>query len=329
MVERDEAACRRVANLLLGRPIPPDQEEHSPEGLSSREAGNFFFLLVAICHQTTPRNAAGLEGTVAGKPLKGWDYLSSKLLEAAQADPKLLTPERWQAITGAEVVALFRDSEKGDLLTDTDGRAMLIRDLGDRLLALGHNHLHDLHTAAQGRINELLPLLATFQAYRDPVKKKALFLLALMQNSRLWTYADADQLGPPVDYHEVRGHLRLGTVRIANRDLEAKIRSGTEVTPEEDIAIRQAVSEAIVTISRNIGVTPSQMHYLFWNVFRTCCKRTEQHCAGCGDGCCLVERYQRLSDHTPGQRRCPFAAVCPSAGLARKYVEHNHETDLY
>ena len=49
-----------------------------------------YLVLVAICHQTSPKGRPPLEGTVAGKRKRGWDYLSAKFEDAARADRSLL-----------------------------------------------------------------------------------------------------------------------------------------------------------------------------------------------------------------------------------------------
>jgi hypothetical protein len=133
-----------------------------------------------------------------------------------------------------------------------------------------------------------------------------------------------------VDYHEVRGHLRLGTVRVKRLELEEKLRQGVEVSADEDVAVRQAVYDAIMLISRESGLgNPSQLHYLFWNVFRTVCRRRSPQCLHIPEKTKLPERYVPLTVHPDGGRRCPFSSVCGSAETRRRYVEHVFETDLY
>jgi hypothetical protein len=172
----------------------------------------------------------------------------------------------------------------------------------------------------------LLNQLAKFSAYRDPVRKKTVFFLALMRNLKLWDIADSNNLAAPVDYHEVRGHLRCGTVEILDPDLATRIRSGVGVSEDEDVAIRGAVSDAIMEISRSTRLSPSSLHYLFWNVFRACCKRDVTHCEGCPVECELPERYAAL---TLSNRACVFSSVCASRGLSNKLVEHHFRTDFY
>ena len=146
-----------------------------------------------------------------------------------------------------------------------------------------------------------------------------------MRNLQLWNIRDPENLGPPVDYHEVRGHLRCGTVLITDDTLAGKIQRSEAVSAEEDVAIRQAVAEAIVRIGRSTGPTPSRLHYLFWNIFRACC-RESTHCESCPTACRLPERYAAL---TAGNRRCLFSAVCASSGMPAKPIEHFAQTDFY
>lgn len=73
--------------------LPPDQEDSSLEGLDSHQIANFNLLLVAICHQTTPKGLPMLEeGTVDGTHRRGWDYLSARLEEKVKKDMDLKSP---------------------------------------------------------------------------------------------------------------------------------------------------------------------------------------------------------------------------------------------
>ncbi len=334
-VEVDSAACARVASLLKTQSIPADKEDVLPVDLARPESGNFYLLLVAICHQTSPRGRPPLEGTVGGKRLRGWDYLSAKLAAAVRDDPRLLKPTTWVQFTPQDVADLFTDPKFGKRLTDPEGRARLVRNLGAVMHEHGWLFLEDLYRASKGRIGSgypnLLALLATFDAYKDPVQKKALLLLAIMRNSGLWSYKDEENLGPPVDYHEIRGHLRIGTVTIKDQRLKRKLLINEPVTEAEDLAIRGAVRNAIELIAQHLGAraNPSVLHYLFWNVFRSCCTHQSPHCVACPPTCHLPERYVSLAVRDDGSRRCPFSDVCESANSAVRLQEHVLETDYY
>ena len=59
------------------------------------------------------------------------------------------------------------------------------------------------------------------------------------------SYTDEQDLGPPADYHEVRGHLRIGTVRVEDEQLRQKLVGRQRVSVDEDNAIRGCVVKAI------------------------------------------------------------------------------------
>ena len=330
----DIEACRRLAALIRLKHIPADHEDSLPSGITPREIGNFYLLLVAICHQTSPRSKPPLEGEVGERHLRGWDYLSAKLEAAVRENPQILTPEYWTRITPDEIRKQFRDQALGDRLSDPSGCALLIADLGTKMLEYRWAWADEIYAEANGRVasgtNNLVKLLSRFRAYDDPVRKKSFFFLALMQNAGLWVYADGDKLGAPVDYHEVRGHLRIGTVQIHDSELRAKIVKGRDVCAEEDILIRNAVQTAVMLISDNSGLrNASQLHYLFWNVFRSCCTRDNPHCSSCPSSCSLPDRYVPLALFPGGIRHCPFSNVCQSVGKHLKLIEHKLETDYY
>lgn len=321
-------ACRHFAAWLATHEIPPDSEETSLAGFSQIEIGDFYLFLVAICHQTTPRGLPPLLGIVNGRERRGWDYLLGKFEELVRQDRTLISRARWKEMAGDELATLFSDPKYGARLVETDRRADLIRNLAAVMNAERWGHLDNLYRLARGRVASgepnLVGLLSRFQAYRDPVNKKTFYLLALMRNHGVWEYADPDRLGPPVDYHEIRGHLRLGTVTVISDELRAKLMSRTPVDEVEDLAIRRAVYQAIIEISHLTRVyDPSRLHYLFWNVFRSCCQRDETHCDGCPPNCPLPARYIPLAIGADS-RGCPFRSVCEAAREPdkRKLIEH-------
>jgi len=333
-VEVDTEKCHKLALLLKSVSIPIDKEDSSLVDLSREEIGNFYLFLVAICHQTSPRGKLPLEGMVGGRQLRGWDYLSAKFEEQVRYDRTLLKPFKWLAFTGDQLSTLFQDSELGNRLSTPGKRAQLIRDLGSVMQSEGWLWLEDLYQLCSARVTtgepNLLDTLAKFYAYRDPLKKKSLFLLSLMRNTGLWKYRDDDQLGPPVDYHEVRGHLRIGTVRVNSNDLRRKLRNSVHVDSDDDLEIRRAVYDAIMMLSESTGIrNPSQLHYMFWNVFRSCCKHESPHCETCPSDCSLPDRYVPMAIHANGHRRCPFSSVCASVNTPHRYQEHVFETDYY
>jgi hypothetical protein len=333
LVEIDEAKCDELARFIASKTIPLDQEESSLPGLARDSVGNFFLALVAICHQTSPRGLPPLEGEVRGVTRRGWDYLFGRLEEAVLRDPTLAKPQRWSTLSTEDVRLIFRDANYGDRLTSPELRAELLRDLGNKMISQNIEHADQIYRLCNGRIGtgspNLLTELGKFRAYDDPVSKKSVFFLAVMRNFGLWRYSDDMLLGPPVDYHEVRGHLRIGTVRITDPEFRLKVLNGVEVNPSEDVALRKSVYRAIMLISEKCGLrNPSQLHYLFWNVFRTICTRESPQCFKLSVDCRLPERYMHLA-RVGNLKQCPFSSICVSAGAANPICEHVFETDYY
>jgi hypothetical protein len=322
--------CIDIARLIGTWKVPQDRENLDFLDLPSNLIGNFFLFLVSICHQTSPPNSPPLQGKVGGVILRGWDYLLQRFYEHARGDLSLLNPTIWANLKGRDVQLLFTDSEFGDRLIDPEFRSYIIRDLGTQMIASGWANADELHKLCGGRIAigdpNLFTVLARFRAYNDPVRKKSCYFLSLMRNTGTWTYADIESLGPPVDYHEVRGHLRIGTISISDPNLLTKIHQGKKVSPTEDVILRQAVYQAIMLISSASGLrNPSQLHYLFWNIFRSVCLREDPQCYNLKPSCSLPERYRHLAS----SQGCPFASLCESAGQSKPIIEHLFETDYY
>lgn len=318
--------CAEMAFKLRQMSLPAPKEDVPPLGFAPEEEANFWFFLAAICHQTSPVGLPALEGNVEGKQRRGWDYLVHAFRVAATKDLGLLSPLRWATFTVKDLGNIF-----GPLLSLPDARCELIVDLGQRLCERHWNSILLAHINCKGYLREhspnLLDTLSEFQAFSDPVEKKSVFFLALMQNCGLWEYCDSDRLPAPVDYHEVRGHLRIGTVRIEDNELEKKIWQGLSVTKDDDVTLRLAVREAIQNISVSVGKSPNALHYLFWNLFRTYCIRTTPLCEGQAFEKLPPEYAKSVAD--TGARDCPFRGFCCSADQVDAINEHKITTEYY
>src|SRR5687768_9673690 len=139
-IDLNSARISQLARMLPGWKIPADKEDVLLTGFNPREIGNFYLLLVAICHQTSPRNRPPLEGSVGGRLRRGWDFLLHRLQQAASQDRSLLHAERWQEFSAADLRNLY-----GPLLSAPEGRADLIQDLGSGLLSRCWSCADDLY----------------------------------------------------------------------------------------------------------------------------------------------------------------------------------------
>lgn len=334
LVEVDEAVCARLAELLRSHPVPDDTEEIKFVGFSEDALSNLLLFVVAICHQTSIPGHLPLAGVVNGRELRGWDYLLQRYVAACASDRSWLSPAKWAKIDAHELRELYRNSAGQDLLGDIEGRTELVNDLGRVMEKEEWPSAESIFAHCGRRINSgernLVECLAKFRAYSDPVRKKSYFFLALMRNTGLWSYQDPELLGPPVDYHEVRGHLRIGTVKVLDGRLKEKLLNREPVSAEEDIAIRSAVFEAIMLVSEVSEIrNPSKLHYLFWNVLRNFCTRENPNCLGHRTEFYLPDRYRRFALQVSDKEACPFNSVCRSVHEEHRYYEHVFETDYY
>lgn len=320
-VEVVEGRCRQVAEQLrvLGLPAPVEPFASSTPEFDQATAN---LILVAICHQTQR-----LQGVIDGRLIRGWDYLQTRFLAAVQNDAIDLTPDSLANFSGAALASVLACD---DLLSkeDLDRRAELIRDCGSVMRSNGYLDATAIYERCGHRLSvaspHLLGELAKFSAYRDPVRKKSLYLLGLNQSTCGWTYQDADSLYPPVDYHEVRGHLRLGTILIRDQDLMSRISSGKAVTEDDDVSIRSAVTEAILCVANIAEMTPMQLHYGFWNLFRNVCVRQRPMCCDAKVDSLPVDYQHLIIDGC-----CPFTDACRSSGQELAIDEHFFQTDWY
>ncbi|MBI3580331.1 MAG: hypothetical protein HY089_13080 [Ignavibacteriales bacterium] len=331
MVEINFTKCDEIITLLNTIILPPDKEDISIE-LENDAAQNFFFSLVAICHQTTPLNGPAFKGVFNGEPKKGWDALLFCLLKKTREDSAIVYPERLATLTLPKFTDILYDDNDKLEIHNKQERVDLLNDLGHYMLRNTYNTVADLYIKSEGYLVKdynkgLLAEIVKINAYSDPIRKKTFFFLALMKNGGYWKYQDdKENLGAPVDYHEIRGHIRLGTITIKDELLVNKIRSFQPISKEEDLKIRGNVFQVIQYLSHKTSYTPSILHYFFWNLFRSCCSPSQTHCLSCPSNCSLPERYK---DIIRGNKQCIFSSYCNSRDKEEKLNHYIFETDFY
>ena len=328
-----EKQCENLSDLLSKVNLPKDIEEPKEIELELDISKNFYFTIVAICHQTSPINGSPLEGIINGSYIKGWDYLSTKFHTAVKNDNSLVYPEKLSEIKSTDIICILKDDNGNSKITNPEGRAKLLRDIGEKMLKFNYSSVEDVYQESKGYLigiheSGLLKKLSYFDAYSDPVMKKSLYFLSLMKNHLYWRYKDDTNLGPPVDYHEIRGHLRFGTIKINDKNLYNKILKNKLISEKEDIQIRQAVFNAIILISKKTNNSPSVLHYFFWNLFRNCCSRNSPHCVACPSECHLPKRYSILKKRL-NINNCILSKFCLSKNNIQKLIEPLVITEYY
>jgi hypothetical protein len=322
----DQERFRDFVDALKRLKVPPELEAstHSFKWTGTPdELANAYFAIVAVCHQTSPVGERPLAGAVSGEEKRGWDYLKEKYLIAAAADRKWADVEYWMTLPPLELSELYRDPTQGLTLNRVNERALLLNDAGNRLREAGVRQIStafDQHGRRLGGSTGFAQFLSSIEAYRDPVRKKTMFFMSLAVKECGWKLIDPTEMVSPVDYHELRGHLRIGTVVILDAKLREKVQRGLVLTEKEDTLVRQKVQEANDTAAQAAGITSSEIHYLCWNVFRNCCMRDadKTHCSTCGTTCKLPKQYKTMPGY---EGRCVFSNACASANKPEKVID--------
>src|SRR5262249_32286416 len=215
-------------------PHEPESTTHSFTWTSDIQSlANSYFAIVAICHQTTPIGERRLEGHINGVVKYGWDYLKEKFLTVALRDPKWTSCDYWQNITPFELSELYHDENCGKTLNRVSERTFLLNNLGNIMKVYGYTNIADAfakhHHILGGELG-FLNFLKRFEAYKDPVMKKSLFFVSIMLNECQWSVQDQALLSSPIDYHELRGHLRIGTLVLQDKNFARKVQNGLVMT---------------------------------------------------------------------------------------------------
>jgi hypothetical protein len=325
----DFARCRDVASLLRRIPLPERLVRQELFCSDRRSVGNFNTLLVAICHQTQ-----NISGEVGGRWRRGWDYLEARLDSHCRDTPQFLEMERWRTLSSEELNEALAPLPMKPSFADIDARAQLIRELGGAMLDAGFTSFEALCADAgwfcRGE-RSIVSFLKTTKAYSDPNEKKARLLIGLLRDAHGWEFKDAHELEAPVDYHEIRGHLRVGTVIIADGDLKARIDTG-DITSDEDNLVRTAIGIAISAISADLpNYDALQVHYILWNHFRAICKRERPACRRGG----MISRSELDPAYTEAfaesdlDHRCGFSTFCESFRTKRFPIEYKYAGSYY
>jgi hypothetical protein len=322
----NEERLRAVAEILRASKPPGEQESvtHSlawPHGLET--LANAYFLIVAICHQTSPVGERRLEGFVGGTAKVGWDYLKERFLEEAARNVDLTTPAFWRTLSPLYLSTLFKDEKQGLTLNRINERAFIINDLGEILVHEKIAFIVEAFQRAGGRLSGpagILQYLTRFIAYGDPVRKKAMFFVSIAHTECSWKPADPENLLSPVDYHEMRGHLRMGTVTVLEDALSLRVQNGLALNDADDAELRNSVQSANAKLSEQTGLSSSVIHYLLWNLFRNCCPRdpSATHCDKCSPTCALPAQYKSMPTY---RGQCILSSACESARISQKVID--------
>jgi hypothetical protein len=206
-------------------------------------------FLTAIDHRTGYRGSHEVRGE---GPFEGSALLWRLGAGAEGRDPGLLRAARLRDVDADTVERIFRAGD--ETVAGAAGRAELWRDLAAGLERSYDGSAQALLAACERRLGApggLLERLAEFEAFTDPLRKKA-FLFAKIAERRGWLeVADPESWEVCADNVLMRLALRSGLVEQGSRD-----------------EVRAATRAAFRRVAREAGVTPPVLDDLLWELGR-------------------------------------------------------------
>jgi len=270
-----------------------------------------FFFAVAICHQTHH-----LKNQLKG--IYGWDYLEDGFVRLMRDFPEKLQPEWLVKRSLNEISHLlastFSDSGLPEHTTfdRLEERAFLMKnaatyvqeEFAERFELLLDYTGSKLLNEGKG-VYEFFP---DMEAFRDPLQKKTLFLLKLLQDANLFNITDKEHLMPVMDYHMMRVLLRTGAVEIQDETLKAKL--SQHALLDHDQGIREACAQAMKMVGEKSGHGVLKMNDFYWPLGRSCCAETTL----CHDKVCVKQpcTFHEVAD-IHHHEKCVLQPVCKGA----------------
>ena len=230
----------RVRELALDY-RPPDFA-HVPDP----DAGLF---LCAVDHKTGYEREHRVDGT---GPYAGSELMWVVALRSARRKPGMLTAARLKTASAEDVARWFFIAD--ETVADPQRRATLWRDLAEGLERDYGGSAARLVAACGGTLggpDGLIALLRPFEAYSDPLAKKA-FLFAKIAERRGWLeVVDPDSWEVSADNVLMRIALRSGLVAEGPLD-----------------RVRPATREAMKALAAATGISPPVLDDMLWELGR-------------------------------------------------------------
>jgi sugar/nucleoside kinase (ribokinase family) len=221
---------------------------------------------------------------IAGKHLKGSDFLWNAYLRTLQEDPEFFTSERQAVLSMDEMRSLFLADDGSYPMPALELHLAQARQYGQDMLALELTPQIILD-----QVQETASPLATFFGFldklggykEDPLRKKS-GLLAFILNQRPEKFLTFErETSPVIDYHAMRACLRIGLVEIQDPELRTKVVERQLIHPSEESAIRYASYMVIDQIASLSGKSMGAVDWFFFNSRKRCPEMTDPECQNC------------------------------------------------
>jgi sugar/nucleoside kinase (ribokinase family) len=298
----NESQVEKVSQLVAGLPevtpfdftgpeLPPVGHPSALEWFFAGTLQQFGFWTIENDEYHLP-----LIELIDGKKQKGSDYLWQAYMRPLEVDPELYTPERQADLTRAEMLDLFRADDGSDPMPALDLHLAQARQYGRDMLALKliPRQIIEQVQSSPKPLKTFLELLDHVGGYKeDPLRKKS-GLLAFILNQRpegFLSFCEDEEVTPVIDYHAMRGCLRMGLVKVVDGALIEKLTSREVLLPSEEQAVRYAAYEAISQVARRYGRSMGAVDWFFFNSRKRCPEMTEPDCQQCPvDPICAHEK---------------------------------------
>src|SRR5215218_757235 len=236
----DADALKRVSARV--KELAKDYEPPTFEEVPHPDAALF---LAAIDHQTGYGEPHLVEGE---GPYEGSALLWALGLRAERRAPGALTARSLMGVDPAAIAAVFRAGQ--DTLHDPERRAKLWDDLAKGLLKSYGGQAEQLIEASGGKLagpGGVLLRLSEFDAFADPLRKKALLVCKIWERRGWLSVSDPENWEVCADNVLMRLALRSGLV--AEGDVEA---------------VREATRGAFGQVAEQAGLSPPVLDDLLW-----------------------------------------------------------------
>ena len=221
---------------------------------------------------------------IAGKELKGSDFLWKAYLRILQEDPEFFTNERQADLSMDDMLDLFRADDGTHPMPALELHLAQARQYGQDMLALKltPKMILDQVQESTSPLRTFFEMLDKIGGYKeDPLRKKS-GLLVFILNQRPENFLQIEQDTTPVnDYHAMRACLRIGLVQIQDPGLHRKIVGRQVILPEEEQAIRYASYMAIEKVASISGKSMGAVDWFFFNSRKRCPEMTDPECPTC------------------------------------------------
>ncbi|MEW6126106.1 MAG: PfkB family carbohydrate kinase [Acidobacteriota bacterium] len=291
-VEIDLEQIKNIASFIRGISEVTAYDfvgEYFPE-VGSPQALDYFFTATlqqfGFWSEQDGRYFEPMIASINGRKLKGSDYLWATYYRMMNEQADLLSPAGHAALDAATLETFYRADDASNPLSVFDERLKLAQTYGRDLQTLGLTpaEIIERANASNKPLQTFLAFLDYLGGYKeDPLRKKsALLAIILQQRPEKFLRESGDELVPPiVDYHIQRSCLRIGLVKVVDRDLRERLERREVLLPAEEWAIREAVYRAMNELQQVSGCSMGALDKFFFDNRHRCPEMSEPDCASC------------------------------------------------